>query len=212
MGYPTTIEGILGIWSALALMLFVYSYTLYKENQLFRFAEHLFIGLSLAIAAITGIQTTMRLAITPLMAGKWYYIIPILLGFMMYLILIRDYRWVSRYPIAILVGSSIGLGMRATIIPNILSQIATTITPPKPGADAMAWFNFVYIGIGTILAVMYFLLTFEHKGPLVYPTKLGRWIIMIGLGAYYGNTVLFRMSMLSGRAQFLLQVLGLVPF
>ncbi|MEM4728104.1 MAG: hypothetical protein QXD04_07620 [Candidatus Bathyarchaeia archaeon] len=59
---------------------------------------------------------------------------------------------------------------------------------------------------------MYFLLTFEHKGPIAYPTRLGRWVIMIGLGAYYGNTVLFRMAMLSGRAQFLLQVLGLVPF
>lgn len=212
MGYPTTVDGILGIWFALALMLMVYSYPLFRENQLFRFSEHLFIGLSLAIAAIIAIQTTIRLAITPLMAGKLYYIIPILLGFMMYLILHRDYRWLSRYPIGILVGASIGLGMRGVIIPNIISQIIATITPPRIGADAMAWLNFVYIGIGTTLAVMYFLLTFEHRGPLVYPSRLGRWIIMIGLGAYFGNTVLFRMAMLSGRAQFLLQVLGLVPF
>ena len=210
MAYPTDIVGILGIWAGLLLMLMIYSYPLYKENPLFRFAEHLFIGLSLAIAVIVAIQTTMRMAVTPLLNGNIVYIIPLLLGVMMYFIFTSDYRWVSRYPIAVLVGSAIGLGMRGVIIPNILTQIINTITIPK-ATDFMSMFNFVYIALGTFFAVMYFLLTYEHKGAIRYPTRLGRWLIMIGLGAYYGNTVLFRMSMLSGRAQYLLQVLGIIP-
>ena len=44
-----------------------------------------------------------------------------------------------------------------------------------------------------------------------YPTRIGRLFIMIGLGAYFGNTVLFRLSMLAGRAQFFLQVLKIIP-
>jgi hypothetical protein len=210
MAYPTDIVGILGIWAGLLLMLMIYSYPLYKENPLFRFAEHLFIGLSLAIAVIVAIQTTMRMAVTPLLNGNIVYMIPLLLGVMMYFIFSSDYRWVSRYPIAVLVGSAIGLGMRGVIIPNILTQIINTITIPK-ATDFMSMFNFVYIALGTFFAVMYFLLTYEHKGAIRYPTRLGRWLIMIGLGAYYGNTVLFRMSMLSGRAQYLLQVLGIIP-
>ncbi|MBS7631603.1 hypothetical protein KEJ47_08590 [Candidatus Bathyarchaeota archaeon] len=210
MAYPTDVVGILGIWSALLLMLMIYSYPLYKENPFFRFAEHLFIGLALAIAVITAIQTTMRMAVTPVLGGDIVYVIPIILGFMMYFIFSSDYRWVSRYPIAILVGSAIGLGMRGVIIPNILTQIINTITFPK-STDFMSMFNFVYIALGTLFAVMYFLLTYEHKGAILYPTRLGRWLIMIGLGAYYGNTVLFRMSMLSGRAQYLLQVLRIIP-
>lgn len=210
MAYPTDIVQILGIWTGLFLMLMIYSYPLYKENPLFRFAEHLFIGLSLAIAVIVAVQTTTRMAVTPLMNGNIVYIIPILLGGMMYFIFSSDYRWVSRYPIAVLVGSAIGLGMRGVIIPNILTQIINTITFPKT-TDFMSMFNFVYIALGTFFAVMYFLLTYEHKGAIRYPTRLGRWLIMIGLGAYYGNTVLFRMSMLSGRAQYLLQVLGIIP-
>ncbi|MBS7619987.1 hypothetical protein KEJ21_04995 [Candidatus Bathyarchaeota archaeon] len=210
MAYPTEIVGILGIWSALFLMLMIYSYPLYKENPFFRFAEHLFIGLALAIAVITAIQTTIKMAVTPLLSGNIVYVIPIILGFMMYFIFSSDYRWVSRYPIAILVGSAIGLGMRGVIIPNILTQIVSTITFPK-STDFMSMFNFVYIALGTLFAVMYFLLTYEHKGAILYPTRLGRWLIMIGLGAYYGNTVLFRMSMLSGRAQYLLQVLRIIP-
>ena len=215
MAYPTTIIGILGIWAGLLLMLMIYSYPLYKENVLFRFAEHTFIGLALAIAVITAIQTTNRTAITPLIQGNIIWVIPLVLGFAMYLILHSDYRWVSRYPIAILVGSSIGLGMRGVIIPNILSQLANTISIPTTPYNFfnidISMFNFVYTALGTFLAVTYFLLTYEHKGTMTYPTRLGRYLIMIGLGAYYGNTVLFRMSMLSGRAQYLLQVLGIIP-
>lgn len=210
MAYPTEITAILGIWTGMILMLMIYSYVLYKETPIYRFAEHLYIGVALAVAVIVAIQTTIRVAVTPLSGGNLLYIIPILLGFAMYLIIHSDYRWVSRYPIAILVGSSIGLGMRGVIIPNILTQLRNTITFPA-STDFMSLFNFVYIALGTLFAVMYFLLTYEHKGTLAVPTKLGRWLIMIGLGAYYGNTVLFRMSMLSGRAQFLLQVLGIIP-
>ena len=75
----------------------------------------------------------------------------------------------------------------------------------------MDWFNFVYIAIGTISSISYFLLTYEHKGVLQHPTRIGRMFFMIGLGAYFGNTVLFRLSMLSGRAQFFLQVLKIIP-
>ena len=210
MAYPTEITAILGIWTGMILMLMIYSYVLYKETPIYRFAEHLYIGVALAVAVIVAIQTTIRVAVTPLSGGNLLYIIPILLGFAMYLIIHSDYRWVSRYPIAILVGSSIGLGMRVVIIPNILTQLRNTITFPA-STYFMSLFNFVYIALGTLFAVMYFLLTYEHKGTLAVPTKLGRWLIMIGLGAYYGNTVLFRMSMLSGRAQFLLQVLGIIP-
>ncbi len=210
MAYPTDIVGILGIWSGLLLMLFIYSYPLYKENPLFRFAEHTYIGMALAIAVITSIQTTNRIAITPLTRGEFIYIIPLLLGFSIYFILHADYRWISRYPIAVLVGSSIGLGMSGVIIPNITTQLATTITFPGT-VDFMSMFDYFYIGLGTFFAVMYFILTYEHKGAMKYPTRLGRYLIMIGLGAYFGNTVLFRMSMLSGRAQYFLQVLGIIP-
>ena len=199
------------MWVGWALMLLIYSYPLYKENPLYRFAEHLFVGTALAIAVMTAIQTTNRIAITPLIQGNLIYVIPILLGLMMYTILTSEYRWLSRYPIAVLVGATFGLGMRGVIIPNILVQTINTITPPRGGSPPIEWFNFVYIAIGTFCAVMYFMLTFEHKGAAMVPTRLGRWVIMLGLGAYFGNTVLFRMAMLSGRAQFFLQVLGIIP-
>ncbi|MFQ6053182.1 MAG: hypothetical protein ACE5OO_02995 [Candidatus Bathyarchaeia archaeon] len=202
---------LIGLWTGWLLMLMIYSYPLYKENPIFRFAEHTYIAAALAINLVIMVTTVNKIAVQPLIGGQVHYIIPILLGFMIYFLLVADYRWVSRYPISVLVGAGFGLGMRGVLRPNLLDQVVSTITSPGAGATAMDWFNFIYIAIGTICAVMYFLLTYEHTGALKVPTRLGRWFIMIGLGAYFGNTVLFRLTMLSGRAKFFLQVLKIIP-
>ena len=120
------------------------------------------------------------------------------------------YRWVSRYPIAILVGSALGLGMSSRILPNLQKQVLSVITTSSL-VTAMDWFNFFTIAVGTILIMMYFIFTYEKVGVMNPASKLARWFIMIGLGAYFGNTVLFRFTMLTGRAQFFLQVLKILP-
>ncbi len=210
MAYPTDIVGLSGLWAQWLLMLMIYSYVLYKETPAYRFVEHLYIAVTMAIALLVAIGNVVRIAFRPLMAGEAIYIIPIILGFAIYFILVADYRWVSRYPVAILVGAGFGLGMRGVLVPNLLAQLIDTISSPA-GNAAIDWLTFVYIAIGTVCSITYFLLTYEHTGTLQYPTRIGRWVIMIGLGAYFGNTILFRMSMLAGRAQFFLQVLKIIP-
>lgn len=210
MAYPTAPLEVLGLWTGFITMLMIYSYPLYKENVFFRWAEHTYIAIMLAVNLTVMVTNVNRIAVQPMIGGETHYIIAILLGLAMYTLFIADYRWVSRYPIAILVGAGLGLGMRGVLRPQILDQVVSTISPPV-GGTALNWLNFVYIAIGTITAVMYFVLTYEHTGALRAPTRIGRLFIMIGLGAYFGNTVLFRLSMLSGRAQFFLQVLKIIP-
>jgi hypothetical protein len=210
MAYPTDPAGLVGLWLSLAWMLMIYSYQLYKETQIYRFAEHTFVGITFAVTAVTGINNARRVAFVPLSQGEFLYIIPIILGVLMYAVYIPKYRWVTRFSIATLVGSMIGVQMRGALGHNILAQIVSTITRPS-GSDMMSWFNFFYIAVGTFCALSYFLLTHEHTGALVYPTKLGRYLLMLGMGGMFGNTVMFRMAMLSGRAEFLLQVLKIIP-
>jgi hypothetical protein len=210
MAYPTATLDVVGLWTGWVLMLMIYSYPLYKENPVYRFAEHLYIAVMLAVNLVVNFSNVMRICITPLMGGTITMIVPLILGIMIYTMLIPEYRWVSRYPIAILVGAGFGLGIRGSIGPNIQDAIVSTITRPTDGG-AMAWINFLYIAVGLVCSVLYFLLTYEHSGALQAPTRIGRLFIMIGLGAYFGNTVLFRFTMLTGRAQFFLQVLKLIP-
>ena len=210
MAYPTALWDVIGLWTGWVLMLTIYSYPLYKENPVYRFSEHMYIAVMLAVGLVTNFSNVMRMCITPLMQGNIMMISPLIIGLMIYAMLIPDYRWVSRYPVALLVGAGFGLGIRGTIGPNIQDAIVSTITAPS-GGGIMEWINFLYIAVGLICSLMYFLLTYEHSGALQAPTRIGRLFIMIGLGAYFGNTVLFRFTMLTGRAQFFLQVLKLIP-
>lgn len=210
MAYPTATWELIGLWTGWVLMMMIYSYPLYKENPVYRFAEHLYIAVMLAVSLTVNFSNVMRMCITPMMQGDITMIVPLVLGLMIYTMLIPEYRWVSRYPIAILVGAGFGLGIRGSIGPNIQDAIVSTITRPTDGG-AIAWINFLYIAVGLICSVLYFLLTYEHSGALQAPTRIGRLFIMVALGAYFGNTVLFRFTMLTGRAQFFLQVLKLIP-
>jgi hypothetical protein len=210
MPYPTATWDLIGLWTGWVLMLMIYSYPLYKENPVYRFAEHLYIAVMLAVSLTVNFSNVMRMCITPLMQGNITMIVPLVLGLMIYAMLIPEYRWVSRYPIALLVGAGFGLGIRGSIGPNIQDAIVSTITRPTDGG-AMAWINFLYIAVGLVCSTLYFLLTYEHSGALQVPTRVGRLFIMVALGAYFGNTVLFRFTMLTGRAQFFLQVLKLIP-
>ena len=208
--YPSNILDILGIFTGAGLMLIIYSYPLYKENRVYRIAEHIYIGVALAVTLLVAIGNADRLAFTPLRNGNLIYVVPLLLGAMMYTILWKPMKWVSKFPVAILVGSAIGIGARGVLSTNLLSQAISTITPPATDT-LLNWWNFAYIGIGTACTITYFLLTTEHKGVIAVPSRIGRLLIMVGLGTYFGNTVLGRMTMLSGRAQYLLQVLKLIP-
>jgi len=210
MAYPTAPLDVIGLWVGWLLMLMIYSLPLYKENATYRFAEYLYVGIALAITVITNFAYVVGVAINPLLDGEILMIVPLVLGCLMFTMLIPEYRWLSRYPIALLVGAGFGLGIRGTIGPNLQDAIISTITAPTEGG-ALAWFNFAYIAVGLICSIMYFLLTIEQTGALKAPTRIGRLFIMIGLGGYFGNTVLFRFTMLTGRAQFFLQVLKLIP-
>ncbi len=210
MAYPTAPLDVIGLWIGWLLMLMIYSLPLYKENATYRFAEYLYVGIALAITVITNFAYVVGVAINPLLDGEILMIVPLVLGCLMFTMLIPEYRWLSRYPIALLVGAGFGLGIRGTIGPNLQDAIISTITAPTEGG-ALAWFNFAYIAVGLICSIMYFLLTIEQTGVLKAPTRIGRLFIMIGLGGYFGNTVLFRFTMLTGRAQFFLQVLKLIP-
>jgi hypothetical protein len=180
-------------------MLAIYSYPLFKENPIYRFAEHTFVATSMAIGITVNLTSLNSTAISPLLKGNFLLVIPIILGLCMYFLLVPQQRWISRYPIAILVGSSLGLGIASNPQPSIVNQIISTVTPPRAGAPvfsmfgAFDWFTFIFIAVGCIAATMYFLLTYEHSGALKPVTQTGRYFIMLALG-------LFRTQYFSGSA------------
>ncbi|MDR3688343.1 MAG: hypothetical protein P4L46_03115 [Fimbriimonas sp.] len=63
-----------------------------------------------------------------------------------------------------------------------------------------------WVFVLTLVGVMsYFFFSFKRRGPIpVAAATFGRWMLMIGFGAFFGNTVMTRMSFLLDRLMFLI--------
>lgn len=127
------------------LTLSIYSF-LYKENPLYRFAEHLYVGVSAGYLFARAINDVLYKKIwdilvtpDPGVVQDWWMLIPTILGFMMILKLVPRVSWVSRWAIALVVGGTIGLVMTTRFKADVIQQITGTtkkFQEARPSAKA----------------------------------------------------------------------------
>jgi len=200
------------------MTLAIYS-VLYRENPVYRFVEHVFVGLAAGYAVViawTSILSTQWY--DPIFTdGKWLWLWVIPLAIMAYFVFSPKYGWMSRIPLLILTGFTAGQvfqGFASTYFPQIrdsfkpLRPTMASLTNPNPSPDTLSISGAINnaIFIVTLLAVLsYFLFAFEQKNKGVRNfAQLGRWLIMIGFGAIFGSTIMTRFALLVDRVAFLL--------
>jgi hypothetical protein len=186
------------------LTLCIFSF-LYKDNPFYKFAEALFIGVSMGYA----IPLVYENAFIPFvyqpifLEGKLMILIPSILGILYIFRFSRNLSWLSRYPIVFGMGI-VGMGVPMSMHSSVLVQMRSAMLP-------LDNINTTLIFIGTVTILLYFFFSKEHKGVYGKFTNIGIWYMMIGFGASFGYTVMARISLLIGRIQFLLgDVLGLI--
>ena len=132
-------------------------------------------------------------------------LIPGALGMLMFSRFFRRWDWLSRWPIAFVMGLSAGVTIPGVIQADLLGQLRGTFLSVWPNADVTTWIafsNFLLI-TGVICVLSYFYFSHEHKGALGVSSKVGIFFLMLFFGAGFGNTVMARISLLIGRVQFL---------
>ncbi len=195
-----------GVWVAALATLACFSY-LYKDNPVWKFTEHAYVGMS---AAYT-VGNTFHVRIKPtimddlLTRGYWSYVIPILIGLAIYTRFSPSLTWISRYPLSLWVGYGAGLTLSYSV-PPMMGQVTGTFRTLTTVNDWIYW-------LGVVCTLMYFFFTVSRENPVVkYGASAGRWIIMIGLGASFGNTVIYRYNLMLQRMNMLfiewLQIAG----
>ena len=210
---------ILGIWVAALLTLCIYSF-LYRDNPFYRFAEHLFVGISVGYGIVLSIhQGFIPFAWKPFYAavtgGSFrglIKLIPIGFGLLFFARLSPRHTWLIRYPIAILIGFGSGIAIPNVLRANIFEQTRGTIEPfAAMHAGTIPQGEMVGTVIGSILMVVgvictltYFFFSVEHRGPVKWLSKVGIAFLMIGFGSAFGNTVMGRVALLIQRIDFLL--------
>lgn len=188
------------IFVAGALTLLVYTF-LWKDNKLFKFSEYLFVGVSAAHYLIVGIDNIKRLAFLPVLGGKIVYVIPIILGAMIYFYFTKKYFFLYRFPIALLVGVGTGLVIREQAYGYVWAQSLATASLPWIGKDPLTTLNNIIIITGTIATISFFIFTRKREGVLRYSSTYGRYLIMAALGSSFGTSIIQRNSLLGSRIQ-----------
>ncbi len=200
-----------GIWVAALLTIAVFTF-LYRENPVFRFAEHLLVGVSAGYYLVQYFFSAVykKLYVPVFDNHDYALIMGGVLGVLMFSRLSRKWEWVSRYPIAFYVAAWAGYVIPSYVQVRVIEQAESTMFNPMglPPGQAISSF-IIFLGVVTTLAYFYF--SAERKGAVKVSSHIGIIFIMIGFGATFGYNVMGRISLLIGRFQFLLtDWLGLV--
>jgi hypothetical protein len=198
---------IIGIWVAAFFTIGIFSF-LYKENPLYRLAEHLVVGVSMGYFIVVTWNNVLmpRLVENMIQENQYILIIPALIGLLYITRFFPSVSWLSRYPIAFVLGTASGVALPRTMLGRVLRQLEATMVPIfSEGAGWAETLGIAVMIFGTLAALIYFFFSKPHKG-LFFGTgsKIGIWVIMVGFGATFGFTVMGRISLLIGRVQFLL--------
>ena len=196
-----------GVITAAGLSLALYSF-LYKDNPLFKFAEHVFVGVAAAYTfGQIWFPTLYGEIIEPLLNPgataaqvSWLLLVPTALGLLMMTRVSRRLGWLSRYAFAFVVGLGAGLTIPRTISSFLLAQIEPTIRPLSWSVEGL---NLAIILVGVVSVLIYFLFSVEHTGVVGRISRVGIWFLMVSFGASFGYTIMARLSLLIGRVSFL---------
>jgi len=213
------------IWTTFAAFVTLATFSfLYKDNPFYKFAEHLVVGVSAGYFVIilwhNGLVPNLfeRLQdgswyLLWLDSEKWWYIVPALLGVMMWTRFSRKYSWVSRWPMALYIGISTGVAIPLEMSNRVNKQLAAMMVDINWASffghghfnllDATSGLSQLLIFVGTIAALVYFFFSKAHTGVFGKVATFGIWILMIGFGASFGFTVMARISLFVQRVQFL---------
>lgn len=177
----------------------IFSY-LWKDNRIYRFAASTYIGFSVAHGMILQYEFLKKGLFSDLAAGKLISIVPLLLGLMCFTSLSRGYRWLNRYALALMLGTSLGLDLRGRAGTVVINLLATM----KPLNNL----NNIVIIVCAITPMVYFLFSAKNRISIQIG-RIGRYAMMVAFGATFANVGLTRLSYLMGAILNILRAFGL---
>lgn len=198
-----------GVWVAAFFTLAIYSF-LYGDNPVYKFSEHLFVGLGAAHAAVMGWEAMVKQAWTPLTTkGEMWLLGAIIGGVMLLTRWFKPIQWISRIPLGFMMGVAAALSLRSAIDSQFWRQIASTVAMKLNTAN-----NILYVLI-VVTTIAYFLFAFNDKSGFGRAIKgvglIGQYMMMIAFGASLGSTIMARLSLVIARLDFLFKTwLGLL--
>ena len=211
----------MGIIIAAGLSLALYSF-LYADNPLFKFTEHLYVGISVGYS-ITYSVALLREQVwdplfKPLITGgiiapdAFLLIIPIFFGLCMFSHFFPKYSWIARYAFALFAGYGSGMAIPVSTSALLFKQTEAALKPFNSSPQMFLDITTIIVFISVVTVLVYFFFSIKHEGPVKHVARTGTYFVMISFGASFGFTVMARIALIIGQVNFLMSDwLGLVP-
>ena len=195
----TTVETLSVLISAtLTLMAFT---ILYRENPSFRLTEHILVGATVGHSIVIAISQIQTLAWLKVQRGitvgdieGLVFIIPIVLGILLYTQFSSRFRHISRVPIALMLAVGLSLTMRGLLFVNVIGQIKGALKPLTSMESIICMFGLVCV----LLYFVYERRVSKVMGPL---PKIGRYFLMLTMGAYFAHSIMGMLSIVIGHLE-----------
>lgn len=188
-------------WVAALVTIGSYTY-LFGDNPIYRFIEHVFIGLTAAVMTIQAILSIKTQAWIPLTTkGEYLWLLPIVGGIMLLFRLSKRQAWVSRIPLALMLGTATGLSVIRAADTELVRQLRATVVLKWTSVNGAVYITCV------ILPMIYLIFTTNENtktgAAVKWVGKVGQYLMMVAFGASLGSTIMARISLAVGRFQFL---------
>jgi len=205
---------VFGVWIAAAITVWLYSFA-FKDNVLYKFSEHLFLGVAAGYSFTLGLDAISRTGIAPIVTeGELGYIVPIIFGLLFFGKYLGRYAWIARYGSMFVLGVGLSLAVRTAPEAFILKQVAASILPLYVPGDPVMTITHILMVLIIIGGLLYFVFTFVPGGGERRPTasyrvyevltRIGIYGMMVGFGALFARTVMTRVAFFIGRLTFLM--------
>ena len=191
------------IWLSAFLTIAIFSF-LYKDNPVYKAAEHIFAGITAGYYVALYLDTVVyqQLWVPVAHRGEWWLIVPGVLGILIFGRLWPKLGWLARFGLAFVMGSTAGVFLASELHGNVLGQISGTMQIQQANGSPDILLTAIVV-VGLLSTLIYFYFSKPHTGVLGVTASVGIWFIMISFGAHFGYTVMGRVSLLIGRVYFL---------
>jgi len=203
--------GAIGTWVAVLLTVGVWSYAI-GERTLFRLLQMLLAGLATGYLALLAIHDVLlpRLLV-PLVTDAPNH--PLLVPAVALAAVMAGAAWLPRRVVAptaaLLVAGVAAFALGGAMVGTLLPQVAAALIDPASGGSGLV------DGVVALAITILVLLAFLHGAPrgrfVERGAGIGRWLLIGGVGAWFGFLLVSRLSLLVDRVAFLLgDWLGLI--
>jgi len=202
-----------GTFVAVALTVMIFSYPLYRENRIYRFAEFTAVAAAVGNATVVAVRYLYTSNVMPAFTGNYLLVVEMVFTFLLFTTFLRKYAYLTRLPMSFLVGIGSGIALRTVLETQFVGQIWGTMIPLISGSKTPV--DNLIIVVSTILVIFYFLHSKRLSSSLAGRTyqslpKLSRYFMMVFFGATLGSGVATFVIWCSGRIMFILRALGLM--